>query len=283
MGELALAAKITHVPTMVLSEMDGPFKDCRKPAIESLKALGAKARELGVDTYVVLDTHWLVNIGFHVNANERHTGVYTSHEIPHLLQDIAYDYPGDRPLGEAIAAAAPELGLEAHAHVVPTLPLEYGTLLPMRYMNPDSAIRVVSVASPLFTSIDENRRFGEAIRRGIERSGSTAALLASGSLSHKLWDNKGFNEQSWFTISSEFNRQMDLRVLELWRQRRYVEFLKMLPEYSKKCNGEGLMADTAMLFGALGWEDYSGEATELCPYFEATGSGQVNVEFAVTA
>jgi 3,4-dihydroxyphenylacetate 2,3-dioxygenase len=283
MGELALAAKITHVPTMVLSEMDGPFKDCRKPAIDSLKALGAKAHEIGVDTYVVLDTHWLVNIGFHINANERNTGVYTSHEIPHLLQDIEYDYPGDRALGELIAAAAPEVGLEAHAHVVPTLPLEYGTLLPMRYMNPNSDIRVVSVASPLFTSIDENRRFGMAIRKAVDRSDSTVALLASGSLSHKLWDNEGFNENSWFTISSEFNKQMDLRVLDLWRQRRYKEFLELLPEYSKKCNGEGMMADTAMLFGALGWEDYTGEATELCPYFEATGSGQVNVEFAVTA
>ena len=52
MGNLALAAKITHVPTMVLSERDGPFKDCRKPAIDSLKALGEKAREIGVDTYV---------------------------------------------------------------------------------------------------------------------------------------------------------------------------------------------------------------------------------------
>ncbi len=281
MGTLALAAKITHVPTMVLSERDGPFKDCRKPAIDSLKALGDKAREIGVDTYVVVDTHWLVNIGFHVNAGERHRGVYTSHEIPHLLQDIAHDYPGAPALGELIAAAAPEVGLEAHAHAVPTLALEYGTLLPMRYMNPDSAIRVVSVASPLFTSIDENRRFGEAIRRGIERSGATVALLASGSLSHKLWDNEGFDERSWFTISSEFNKQMDLRVLDLWRERRYKEFLDMLPEYSRKCNGEGLMADTAMLFGALGWDRYRGAATELCPYFEATGSGQVNVEFAV--
>ncbi len=42
------------------------------------------------------------------------------------------------------------------------------------------------------------------------------------------------------------------------------------------------MADTAMLFGALGWSDYHGRATVLCPYFEATGSGQVNAEFAVS-
>ena len=34
MGELAYAAKITHVPSMYLSEMDGPHKGCRDHAIE---------------------------------------------------------------------------------------------------------------------------------------------------------------------------------------------------------------------------------------------------------
>jgi 3,4-dihydroxyphenylacetate 2,3-dioxygenase len=29
MGRLALAAKLTHVPSMYLSELDGPHKGCR--------------------------------------------------------------------------------------------------------------------------------------------------------------------------------------------------------------------------------------------------------------
>ena len=33
MGRLALAAKITHVPSMYLSELDGPHKGCRDAAI----------------------------------------------------------------------------------------------------------------------------------------------------------------------------------------------------------------------------------------------------------
>ncbi len=34
-----------------------------------------------------------------------------------------------------------------------------------------------------------------------------------------------------------------------------------------------------MLFGMLGWGDYSGEMEELTPYFPSSGSGQINVEF----
>ena len=103
----------------------------------------------------------------------------------------------------------------------------------------------------------------------------------SGSLSHRLWPNKKLGPDAWTSIASEFNRQVDLRVLELWRQGRYREFIDMLPDYAIKCNGEGGMADTIMLFAALGWYDYQGAAEQLCEYFPSSGSGQVNVEFHV--
>lgn len=41
------------------------------------------------------------------------------------------------------------------------------------------------------------------------------------------------------------------------------------------------MADTIMLFAALGWDQYRGAAEQRCAYFPSSGSGQVNVEFNV--
>ena len=64
MGKLALAAKITHVPSLYLSELDGPRKGSRQAAIDGLKEIGRRCRALGVDTIVVFDTHWLVNASF---------------------------------------------------------------------------------------------------------------------------------------------------------------------------------------------------------------------------
>lgn len=281
MGKLVLAAKVTHVPSLLLSERDGPLKGKRATAIASLREIGRRARARGTDTVLVFDTHWISNFGFHLNANARHKGVYTSHEAPHLIQNLQYDYPGDPAFADRIAAEAKMDGLDVIAHKVESLPLEYGTIVPMRYMNEDGVLRVVAAAAPIFASVDENRRFGEAARRAIERMDGNVAVLASGSLSHKLISNKEAGEGQWDVMSSEFNRQMDLRVLELWKQRRYGEFISMLPDYTTKCSGEALMADTAMLFGLLGWERYGGEAEQLCEYFPSSGSGQVNVEFHV--
>jgi len=282
MGQLVLAAKVTHVPSLMLSEAQGsPLKSARERPVAALRELGRRAAERGVTTFIVFDTHWLSNFGYHINANARHRGAFTSHEAPQMIQNLGYDFPGNSALGSAIADEAAKAGLNVTAHRVESLGLEYGTIVPMHYMNASGWAKVVSIASPLFTSIEESRVLGEATRRAIERSNERVAILASGSLSHRLWPNKKLGPEAWTSVASEFNRQVDLRVLELWQQRRYREFIDMLPDYATKCNGEGGMADTIMLFAALGWYDYQGEAEQLCDYFPSSGSGQVNVEFHV--
>ena len=49
--------------------------------------------------------------------------------------------------------------------------------------------RTPAVAAPIFASVEENRRFGEACAEAIAASNRKVAVLASGSLSHKLVAN----------------------------------------------------------------------------------------------
>ena len=83
------------------------------------------------------------------------------------------------------------------------------------------------------------------------------------------------------TIRDEFLRQVDLRVVQLWQQGDFAAFTRMLPMYADKCWGEGHMHDTAMLYGALGWDSYTGRAEVLTPWFPSSGTGQCNAVFPV--
>jgi 3,4-dihydroxyphenylacetate 2,3-dioxygenase len=248
MGKLALAAKITHVPSMYLSELPGKHQGCREAAIQGHRIIGQRCRDLDVDTIVVLDVHWLVNAGYHVNCNAGFKGCYTSNELPHFIKDMDYAYRGNPQLGRGIAEYANAAGVGTRSHEIDSLELEYGTLVPMRYMNGDGRV----------------------------------AVLASGSLSHRFNDN-GSPEDSMHRISREFYRQVDLRVVELWRQGDWKTFCAMLPDYAELCVGEGGMHDTAMLLGLLGWDGYDKPVEIVTDYFASSGTGQINAIFPVPA
>lgn len=285
MGTLALAAKVTHVPSLYLSELPGKHHGCRQAAIDGHFELGRRCKALGVDTVVVFDVHWLVNAGYHVNCAPKFKGVYTSNELPHFIRNMPYEYDGNPALGRLIAEVATEDGIFTRAHDATTLDLEYGTLVPMRYMHMDPAnhFRVVSVAAWCnWHRHEDSVRFGRAVRRAIEqRYDGKVAILASGSLSHRFNDN-GSPEASIHEISDEFYRQVDLRVVELWQRGDWQTFTRILPTYNSTCHGEGHMHDTAMLLGALGWDRYDQPVEIITPYFASSGTGQINAVFPVT-
>lgn len=283
MGKLALAAKITHVPSLYLSEMDGPRKGCRQAAIDGHKEIGRRCRELGVDTIVVFDTHWLVNSAYHINCGPHFKGTYTSNELPHFISNMEYEFPGNPDLGKLLGKVCNEYGVETLAHDKTTLAPEYGALVPMRYMNEDQHFKVVSVSAMCTVHyLNDSARLGWAMRRAVEEHyDGTVAFFASGSLSHRFAQNgqaPDFSDKIW----SPFLGKLDEQVLDMWQNGEWDTFCNMLPEYAAKGHGEGFMHDTAMVLGALGWTDYDGKAEIITPYFPSSGTGQVNVVFPVT-
>ena len=282
MGKLALTAKITHVPSMYLSELDGEHKGCREAAINGHKEISRRCRELGVDTIVVFDTHWLVNSGYHINNAPRFEGVYTSNELPHFIKNMPYSYDGNVELGDLIAKVANGSGVPTRAHSETTLGMEYGTLVPMRYMNEDKHFKVVSISAMCQVhDLKESANLGAAVRKAIEEEyDGTVAVFASGSLSHRFAQN-GTSEGYLHKVWSPLLENMDHRVVDMWENGEWPEFIKMLPEYAEKCHGEGFMHDTAMLLGVLGGEKYQGKVEVITPYFGSSGTGQINALFPV--
>jgi len=283
MGKLALTAKITHVPSLYLSELDGPRKGTRQVAIDGHIEIGRRCRELGVDTIIVFDTHWLVNSGYHINCAPYFEGTYTSNELPHFIKNMPYAFPGNARLGQLLANVAAEYGVDVLAHDNTTLAPEYGTLVPMRYMNADRYFKVISVSALCTVHyLNDSARLGWAMRKAIEdHYDGTVAFLASGSLSHRFAQNgqaPDFIDKIW----SPFLGKLDEQVIKMWQQGQWAEFCDMLPEYAVKGHGEGFMHDTAMLLGALGWSDYEGKAEVITPYFPSSGTGQINVILPVT-
>ena len=173
-------------------------------------------------------------------------------------------------------------GRGTRAHEIGSLELEYGTLVPMRYMNGDDRFKVVSVAAwCAWHTLEDSRRFGAALRQAIEQSDSRVAVLASGSLSHRFNDN-GSGEATMHEISREFFRQVDCA---WWICGARATGRPSAPccRNTRTCAGEGGMHDTAMLLGLLGWDAYDQPAEIVTEYFASSGTGQLNAVFPVPA
>jgi 3,4-dihydroxyphenylacetate 2,3-dioxygenase len=182
-----------------------------------------------------------------------------------------------------LARVCNEYGVETLAHDATTLSPEYGTLVPLRYMNADQHFKVVSVSALCMAHyLNDSARLGWAMRQAIEQHyDGRVALLASGSLSHRFAQN-GLAPEFAFKIWSPLLEKLDAQVIRMWQDGEWAAFCEMLPEYASKGHGEGFMHDTAMLLGALGWSGYDGKAEVITPYFGASGTGQINAVFPVT-
>jgi 3,4-dihydroxyphenylacetate 2,3-dioxygenase len=194
-----------------------------------------------------------------------------------------FESPGNPALGQLLARVCNEYGVETLAHDATTLSPEYGTLVPLRYMNEYQHFKVISVSALCMVHyLNDSARLGWAMREAVEKHyDGKVAFLASGSLSHRFAQN-GLAPEFAHKIWSPFLEQLDKQVLQMWAKRAWKAFCDMLPEYASKGHGEGFMHDTAMLMGALGWTGYDGSADIVTPYFGASGTGQLNAVFDVT-
>ena len=260
MGKLALAAKITHVPSMYLSRVPAARNfGCREAAINGHKEIDRRCRALGVDTIVVFDVHWQVNSEYHINCGPKFEGIYTSNELPHFIKNMPYAYPGNPALGHLIGDMANAMGVKSRAHTDTTLELEYGTLVPMRYMNADQHFKVISVSGWCdWHDFTESRRAsGWRVRRAIEEHyDGTVAVFASGSLSHHFADN-GRAPEFMHKVYDPFLEQVDRARGGAVAGRRLEDLLR----HAARCTRTSAGAKATCTTRPCCWACWAGTAT----------------------
>ena len=114
MGVIVAAGLLSHVPSIMLPEGERKTRyggrDTTFPrALQDIYR--ERIQPAAFDTFLIFDTHWFTTRGFVINTQEQLQGVYTSDELPSVIHDLAFDYRGDKALGEAIVQQAKKAGL----------------------------------------------------------------------------------------------------------------------------------------------------------------------------
>ncbi len=281
MGQIVGATLTTHVPRLMIFD-EAARRAYMGDRISTFYAALAQMYEeqitpLDFDTFLIVDTHWWTTLDYIVNAHERHAGVYTSDELPAMLHDYPYDYPGDRELAELIAREAKATGIRAYASAHQGLPIHYGTLNPMHYLNPRRDKRILPLSILCTSSVHNDLRFGELIGRAIKKSDRRVVFVASGGLSHKFWPFDTIHSHASASpeeISSPSNREYDLKIIDLLKQGHHADVIILAEEFREKCSPEGRFAHYLMMIGALGQVSFTSHGIQYGNYEAAIGTGQ---------
>ncbi len=284
MGTIVGAALVSHVPTLVLPEADRREMNHGDDTtlFAGLHQMRAEKLDgLGVDTIIVIDSHWATTIEHIVTSHDRREGRYTSEELPRGMSAVPYDMPGDRELAEAWAAAA-EGRDDTWVTAIddPYLPVHYPTLNLLPFLQGDE--RWISAGICQTGDAQDFLLFGELLGEAIADLDRRVVILASGGLSHRFWPLREFRQHEAadpdLHIRTPEAAAADRNVLAMLAAGDHAGVLDFLPEF-KAFAPEGKFGHYLTMLGALGGRGCTLPGEQFGDYEAVAGTGQAHVWF----
>jgi 3,4-dihydroxyphenylacetate 2,3-dioxygenase len=288
MGEIVAAAVVAHQPLIMLPrEMrvrlgrTGRDTTLVDPGFRLLREHFARH---GVDTLVIVDTHWFTTSQHVVAGADHFSGRYTSEEMPEVIDDLPYDFPGAPELARQVIEAGRQRDVPVINATSASLPRHYPTINLVHHLH--TGERVLSVGILQTGAPSHFLDFGAVIAEGVAASaGHRVAVLASGGMSHTFWpldEQRGRSALDPSNIISDAARQWDARILQHWSAGEHDQVVALYPDY-RSVHPEGLFGHYLIMLGAIGGTACRAPGRQLSDYENALGTGQVHVLFELDA
>jgi 2-aminophenol/2-amino-5-chlorophenol 1,6-dioxygenase alpha subunit len=155
-------------------------------------------------------------------------------------------------------------------------PLDTGTLVALRFLNPDDAIPVAVVSCNIYAGKEDSLTLGRAMRQAIEESGKRAAVVACTGFSGRFFTEEVDPRTDRFARAEDdmWNR----RILELIAKGKNAEVLTLSAEYGQAAVADMGFKAFAWLMGALGTPATPGTVLAYGPVW---GTGAAVVEYTL--
>jgi 3,4-dihydroxyphenylacetate 2,3-dioxygenase len=271
-GKVVMSAIASHSPRIGI-EANAP--DFLRGVIAGEYALGRAIAELEPDVIVLQSAHWVTTFTWYVTCQKRHRGDCVSDELPDLIPGVPYDRPGDPEFGAALVEGIKGAGLLAGRNETPHYKWDYGTFVPLQYLDPAQRIPVVTMGTCILADLDECYRVGVAVRQAAEKSGKRVVFVASSALSHKLVRDPA----SWPTTE---HQALDHRFIDMLRDGRLGEARRFLDGYAAETHVEMGGRNIASMLGVLdGLTPDRLRGEQYGEYGPSSGAGHTNFGICV--
>src|SRR5579871_2287711 len=241
MTGVVAAAVVAHVPTLGRPELT---PDYQRTLVQGELALGGALRALAPDLWVIASTHWVSTFDWFATCQPVHEGLCVADEAPNLIPGLKYRYRGDPDFGHALVESMAAAGIPAVKNDSPHYEWDYGTYVPLRYLDPDAEVPVVGMPVVLMSDHSECLKAGAAVHQAARALGRRVVFLASTAFAHVLVRGR----HNWPTPARV---DADMHFIEQLKRGAVEEALGTFGEYSKKVGAEMGGRVLATLLGVL--------------------------------
>ncbi|MCB0406129.1 MAG: hypothetical protein KDD51_15215, partial [Bdellovibrionales bacterium] len=147
-----------------------------------MQTLGSHLKDFNPDVVVLYSSQWLSVLGTSFQVQARPRGVHVDPNW-HEWGDMEFDFPVDTELGKFFASALKVSGLPAKTVDFEDFPIDTGTIVASRFLNPDGKIPLSIVSSWVYADAEKSRLIGRLVRDECTRRGVRAAYVACSLLS----------------------------------------------------------------------------------------------------
>lgn len=235
--------------------------------------LGAAVKTLKPDALLVYSTQWFSVLGTSFQTRARSRGVHVD-ENWYEYGDLDFDIACDRSMGEACAAAVTAAGFPTKTVDYDSFPIDTGTILAARFLNPDGKIPMSIVSSWVYADAEKSKAIGRAMAAAV--ASKRVLVVASSLLSTGYWNQD--IDPAADKVSRPQEDAANRKLLGLFEGGDLAAVEAAIPDFKKSARTDMQMNAFHWLHGVLGGAKTRGRVLAYGPIW---GTGAAVMRFDV--
>ncbi|MBT8447123.1 MAG: tRNA U-34 5-methylaminomethyl-2-thiouridine biosynthesis protein [Gammaproteobacteria bacterium] len=240
---------------------------------DAMDAAGSALVAAAPDTIVVYSTQWIAVLDQLWQTRPHLSGVHVD-ENWHEYGDLPFDIRIDTELAAAAIDATGEHGIRSKAVDYDAFPIDTGTIVAARFLNPDNRLPLVITSNNVYHDWDMTTALGRVAAEQAERLGRRIAVVGVGGLSGSFFRHD--IDISEDRIASDAEDRWNRDMLALLEQGDSAALAEACPRYAAEARVDMGFKHFAFILGALGG-GYAGATVH--GYEPLYGAGGGVVEF----
>jgi 2-aminophenol/2-amino-5-chlorophenol 1,6-dioxygenase subunit alpha len=205
--------------------------------------VGREIEQSDAELLLLYSTQWLSVIGHLMQVDPNPKWVLVDQNW-YEFGEIPYEFRIDPEFGKLYCALAKEAGMQAAPVNYHGFPIDTGTVVALKLLNPHNAIPASVVSCNIYAERDETRALGRLGREAIERYGRKTIVVCVTNLSNRY--EVAEIDAARDTISSAKDDEWNRKILEMFGQGRLEDVSQVAREFAHEANAD-------MGFKAVWW------------------------------